>query len=117
MNENTFITTDMELVTVLLEVGHKLVDIDKKPMKTKRPGTSRVMFKFETGTNSVKKWLPDGKIIQEERTLKDTLVMYANDAIAIPARRLLNRLRNVKSMISNANVSGNPTDILFEDEA
>jgi len=108
-----FTTTDMDLVTVLLEVGHKLMDIDKSPMKGKRIGPSRILFRFDTGQIRARRY-KEGKIIEEDRTLKETLIMYANDEIIVPARRLLNRLRDVKSMISNANVTDrSPTDAIY----
>jgi hypothetical protein len=99
-----FTTTDMDLVTVLLEVGHKLKDIDKSPMRGKRQGPSRILFRFDQGTTRAKRYI-GGKVIEEDRSLKETLIMYANDEILVPARKLLNRLRDVKSMISNANVT------------
>lgn len=108
-----FTTTDMDLVTVLLEVGHKLIDIDKSPMKGKRVGPSRILFRFDISEIRARRY-KDGKVIDEDRTLKETLIMYANDEIVVPARRLLNRLRDVKSMISNANVTDrSPTDAIY----
>ncbi len=75
MNQDKFSTSDLGLATVLLTLGHKLLELDKSNVK-------RVRFVFEREENT-------------EKVMSD----YFNDKIKLPAQTLLNNHKNLKNRI------------------
>lgn len=74
-------TTDMEMATVLITLGHKCIDLGQK----KENRAKRVLFVFE------------------HNRVKDDLQKWLNGELRVDPRNLLNNLADLKNLVHNKN--------------
>ena len=92
-NLDIYTTSDLNQAVVLMEVGHSLFDIDKKPIDPRKVGNRtqkhKIVFLFE---NTDK--------------LRKDICAYVSGSCKVDAQGLLSRLRSVRAMVNNAASSG-----------
>ena len=92
-NLDIYSTSDLHQAVVLMELGHALFDLDKKPVDPRRTGgrmqRHQILFLFE---NTDK--------------LRKDIYAYVSGNAMVDAQGLLNRLRSVRALVNNAASSG-----------
>jgi hypothetical protein len=78
---NRYRTTDIEMATVLISLGHKCVDLGEK----KENRTRRILFIFE------------------HNKVKDDLRKWINGELSVEPRSLLNNYADLKNLVHNKN--------------
>jgi hypothetical protein len=78
---NRYRTTDIEMATVLISLGHKCVELSEK----KENRTRRILFIFE------------------HNRVKDDLRRWINGELSVEPRSLLNNYADLKNLVHNKN--------------
>lgn len=82
-SEKTYRTSDIQMASVLVAVGHKLIDVTEEQHQTSRGNSSRSVFVF----------------LNDE--VKQTIIEYVNRKVVVNARDLLDTFRNLKQLSHN----------------
>ena len=82
-SDKTYRTSDIQMASVLVAVGHSLSDVTEERHPTSRGNSSRSVFVF----------------LNDE--VKQTIVEYINRKVQVNARDLLDTFRNLKQLSHN----------------
>jgi hypothetical protein len=81
IEDGRYRTTDIEMATVLISIGHKCIELGEKKENRAR----RVLFVFE------------------HDKVKDDLQKWINGELSVDPRKLLNNLADLKNLVHNKN--------------
>lgn len=79
--DNRYKTTDIEMATVLITLGHKCIELGEK----KENRTRRILFIFE------------------HNVVKEDLQKWINGELRVEPRSLLNNMADLKNLVHNKN--------------
>lgn len=88
-----YTTSDLHQAVSMMQAGHELFDMDKKPIDPRKVGNRtqkhKVVFVFENTDE-----------------LRKNICRYASSTLKVDAQGLLSRLRSVRAMVNSTSSKG-----------